>query len=130
MIRPKVTHPKNKRNTLFVFRHKNRAAAPADHSSTFATALFRAHGIYDHSPQTFPSLSVNFPVHTLIRSINQPIPRQPPVSSQIIPVPIFPVINLCTPNPPRNNVINIAPVLLIFITIPLSQPADVQVFHI
>ena len=68
----------------------------------------------NHSaPHTLPFLSVNFPVQTLIRSISQLIPRQPPVHSQMIPVPVFPAINLCTPSPPRKNVINIAFVFVI-----------------
>ena len=39
--------------------------------------------------QGAPSLVVNLPVQTWIRSTSQPIPKHPPVRSQIMPVPIF-----------------------------------------
>nr|DAU66970.1 MAG TPA: hypothetical protein [Inoviridae sp.] len=58
-------------------------------------------------------MSVYLPAITIIRSTSQPIPQAPPVRSQITPVPILPVKNLCTPKPPRKNVIKIAPALLI-----------------
>ena len=40
--------------------------------------------------QGVPSFLVNLPVQTLTKSTSQPMPKQPAVSSQMMPVPIFP----------------------------------------
>lgn len=52
----------------------NRSGAPQDQSMT----------------QGVPSFLVNLPVQTLTKSTSQPMPKQPAVSSQMMPVPIFP----------------------------------------
>ena len=65
------------------------------------------------APQTCPFLSLKFPVQTITKSTIAPIPKQPPVRSQRIPVPVFPAIKRWTPNPLKKNVIKIAFVLLI-----------------
>lgn len=62
----------------------------------------------NQAPQTLPFLSVNLPMQTIMKSTSQPIPKTPPVRSQITPVPIFPDRKRCTPKTPRNKVIKIA----------------------